>query len=67
MRKIRKAMIILLCITLLSRTINVYAADEAVQYSGKCGENAYWKLENGVLTISGTGEVTECLQTTVLI
>ena len=26
--------------------------------SGKCGENAYYELKDGVLTISGTGEVT---------
>ncbi len=24
-------------------------------YSGQCGDNAFWSLENGVLTISGTG------------
>lgn len=26
-------------------------------YSGECGENAYWKLEDDTLTISGTGEM----------
>ncbi len=25
--------------------------------SGKCGEKVYWKLSNGVLTVSGTGEM----------
>ncbi len=27
-------------------------------YSGTCGENAEWKLENGILTFSGSGDVT---------
>ena len=27
--------------------------------SGECGDNLTWTLENGVLTISGTGEMTE--------
>ena len=25
--------------------------------SGKCGKNAFWEFKNGVLTISGTGEI----------
>lgn len=29
-----------------------------IDKSGKCGDNAYWTLCDGVLTISGTGDVT---------
>ena len=31
----------------------------AAPVNGTCGENLTWTLENGVLTISGTGEMTE--------
>ena len=31
----------------------------AAPTEGACGENATWKLENGTLTISGTGEMTD--------
>ncbi len=34
--------------------MTVYAADTV---SGRCGENLTWKLENGTLTISGTGDM----------
>lgn len=31
------------------------ATTDSTRYYGACGENANWSLENGVLTISGTG------------
>lgn len=36
-------------------TMEVGAANKAL--SGKCGDNLTWKLEDGVLTISGTGKM----------
>ena len=36
--------------------VGVFAADEAPT-SGTCGENLTWTLEDGVLTISGTGDM----------
>lgn len=41
------------CMMLLLSGI-VFAAN-----SGSCGENTTWKLEDGILTISGTGEMTD--------
>lgn len=29
--------------------------------NGTCGEDAYWSLENGVLTITGTGPIDDCM------
>ena len=34
------------------------ATAEAVQ-SGKCGDNVTWKLDSGVLTVSGSGKMTD--------
>ena len=34
---------------------NISASAESTATSGKCGENVTWVLDNGVLTISGTG------------
>lgn len=33
------------------------ALDKSTSLKQKCGDNAYWQLDNGVLTISGTGEM----------
>ena len=54
---LKKLLVILLCISLIYSTGYVVKA-ETTQYSGKCGDNAYWKIENDVMTISGTGAVT---------
>ena len=35
-----------------------FTAEFAIDRSGACGENLTWTLENGTLTISGTGEMT---------
>ncbi len=44
---------IFLCIVFLCLlTVSVFAAD-----GGSCGENATWKFSDGVLTISGSGEM----------
>lgn len=32
-------------------------ADRTLSYSGVCGEGILWKLENGTLTVSGSGEM----------
>jgi putative cell wall-binding protein len=36
---------------------NVYKKDENGSAFGKCGENVSWSLRNGVLTISGSGDM----------
>ncbi|MBQ3936334.1 MAG: hypothetical protein II722_04680, partial [Ruminococcus sp.] len=38
---------------------NITASAVSTATSGKCGENVSWKLKDGVLTISGTGEMTD--------
>ena len=43
-----------LLVAMVPFSMTVSAAD----YSGKCGNNVYWEIENGVLTISGTGKMT---------
>ena len=37
----------------------ITASAESTATSGKCGENVSWKLKDGVLTISGTGKMTD--------
>lgn len=39
----------------VDRTATAYRITKVVETSGVCGENLTWKVENGVLTISGTG------------
>ena len=43
---------LLLAAMMLSMSLSLFAQ------SGKCGDNLTWKLSNGVLTISGTGAMT---------
>ncbi|MCD8133831.1 MAG: leucine-rich repeat domain-containing protein [Clostridiales bacterium] len=56
-RKLRKALAILLTLCLILSLAPAVFADDAT--SGMCGENVTWTLdtETGVLTISGTGEM----------
>ena len=55
LRKLLSALLVL-CLMLTCLPMGVGAADTVA--SGKCGENATWKLDDqGVLTISGTGVV----------
>ena len=43
--------------SVVTDSIGITASAVRVATSGKCGENVTWSLENGVLTISGTGEM----------
>ena len=52
MKKIISITLILSVILSMFGAINAFAATQ-----GKCGDKAYWKLEDGVLTISGEGEL----------
>ena len=36
---------------------SIAASAETTATSGKCGDNLSWTLKNGVLTISGTGDM----------
>lgn len=51
----KRLTLILLALALLCCLLPtiVFAAD--IVDSGSCGENATWRLEDGILTISGTG------------
>ena len=52
----RKIVSVLLCVLLLASLLPVSAFADTTA-SGKCGDNLTWTLEDGVLTISGTGEM----------
>jgi hypothetical protein len=51
-------MIVLLACCLVGVLAGTALAADPVT-SGTCGENVTWTLENGTLTISGTGDMTE--------
>ena len=58
MKKKRKLISILLSIFMVFMLIPVGVfADGAPATSGSCGENVRWELNNGTLTISGSGEM----------
>ena len=42
-----------------SESTSITASAVSTATSGKCGENVKWSLKNGVLTISGTGKMTD--------
>ena len=52
----KKILSILLAACLIFSLLPVSAMADAAE-SGSCGDNLTWALENGVLTISGTGEM----------
>ena len=52
----KKILSILLAACLIFSLLPVSAMADAAE-SGSCGDNLTWKLENGVLTISGTGDM----------
>ncbi|MCD8389280.1 MAG: leucine-rich repeat domain-containing protein, partial [Oscillospiraceae bacterium] len=53
MKNIRKRLAVLLVLCFVVSLAPLALADDAT--GGTCGENATWTLEDGVLTISGTG------------
>ena len=60
MKKTRKLLSILLALVMaLSLCTVAFAVDTPAvpTLSGTCGENIAWKLENGVLTVTGTGAI----------
>lgn len=52
----KKILSILLAACLIFSLLPVSAMADAAE-SGSCGDNLTWTLENGVLTISGTGRM----------
>ncbi len=60
-RMIKKtvSVVLALCITMTMLPLSSMAAEETVNgaASGSCGTNLTWKIEDNVLTISGTGEM----------
>jgi len=45
--------------TKIQSSMTLYAQWEKIDLGEACGKNVYWKLQNGVLTISGTGAMTD--------
>ena len=59
----RKIVSVLLCVLLLASLLPVSAFADTTA-GGKCGYNLTWTLEDGTLTISGTGEMEDYYATT---
>ena len=57
MKKRITAVLLVVALLMGILPVGVFAADEAPT-SGTCGETLTWTLEDGVLTISGTGDMT---------
>lgn len=53
MKKILVSLLVVMCIAAL-----VLLPASAAETSGSCGENVTWELEDGILTVSGSGEMT---------
>lgn len=53
----KKIISVILCITLVLTYGGVFASAEGEVLSGSCGKNASFTLKDGVLTVSGTGEM----------
>ena len=65
----RKCMILFMCLLLLAVPVAAeeisdvspdISSEETAVPSGLCGENLVWLIEDGTLTISGTGEMADC-------
>ncbi|MCD8066898.1 MAG: leucine-rich repeat protein [Oscillospiraceae bacterium] len=56
MKKFKKITVALMCLCLAVSLVPMALADDA-ETSGTCGDNLTWTLADGVLTISGTGEM----------
>ncbi len=54
----RKLLVFCLVLSLIMAVIPYSAEAAGVSGHGQCGENVYWTLDDGVLTISGTGKMT---------
>ena len=52
----KRVLSFVLSLALLAAMVPFSLSVSAAEYSGKCGNNVYWEIENGVLTISGTGK-----------
>ena len=51
------SVILIIAILMTMGVLSAVSASAATTDSGTCGENAAWSLKNGVLTITGTGEI----------
>ena len=54
MNKLRKTAALLLCAALI---LAAFPAVLAAEQSGQCGDDLTWQLDDGILTISGTGDM----------
>lgn len=53
----RRILSVVLALVLLFAAVPVSLPVSAADYSGKCGNDVFWEIEGGVLTISGTGKM----------
>ena len=61
MRKMKKTMAFTLILSLLAVILLSSAVAAEIVDSGKCGKNVKWSLDgDGVLTVSGKGDMTDC-------
>lgn len=67
----KKLLALFLCLFLLTLPVSAeeltdvspdVSSEETAVPSGICGENLVWLIEDGVLTISGTGEMADCTE-----
>lgn len=65
----KKLVTLLLCLLLLALPVSAeeftdvsadVSGEETATPSGVCGENLVWLIDNGVLTVSGTGDMIDC-------
>ena len=54
----QKLLVFFLVLSVIMAVTPFSAEAAGVSGNGPCGENVYWTLEDGVLTISGTGQMT---------
>ena len=65
----KKLLALFLCLCFLALPVSAeeftdvspdVSSEETAIPSGICGENLVWRIEDGVLTVSGTGEMVDC-------
>ena len=60
MKKKLITLFLAICMICTLLPFGAFAEDEEAPTSGTCGDNATWTYKDGVLTISGTGEMERC-------
>ncbi|MBQ8002683.1 MAG: hypothetical protein IJ297_04495 [Clostridia bacterium] len=53
----KKVLCLILTLIMLMPSVIVLAEEESIPTSGECLGGLFWEFDNGVLTISGEGEM----------